>query len=177
MLPMQVIFQLVKGFKQYELKTRFSKWAHPGSPMLYKNKSCQKRYILVLYRWKMAENGGNGLKLAKSEWFGTKKLRKTNNAAGLIDWLLQYLRTFLHAMTQWSRGSVLDSRPEIWSSNSLFSKIFLFFIWAMGVMGSNPDWICTIFSYVELNFLCHLWLLDIISNMNQTEQAPDNLTW
>ena len=40
----------------------------------------------------MAENGGNGLKLAKSKLFGTKKLRKTNNAVGPIDLLNQYLR-------------------------------------------------------------------------------------
>ena len=133
------IFKLVQGFKQYEPKTKFSTWPRSPTFMLYKWKSWGKRSRMVLYGWKLAEIGGNGLKLAKSEWFGTKKLRKTNNAAGLIDWLRQYLRTFFQAMTQWSRGSVLDSRPEIWSSNPLFSKIFLFFIWAMGVMGSNPD--------------------------------------
>ena len=47
----------------------------------------------------MAENGGNGLKLAKSKWSGIKKLRKTNNAVGPIDQLNQYLRTPIYAMT------------------------------------------------------------------------------
>ena len=163
---MQRYWKFVKGLKRYQPKARFSKRLHETTGNLFYEKSCWKMYQLVLHRWKLAHSGGNGLKLAKSEWFGTEKLRKTNNAAGLIDWLRQYLRTFFQAMTQWSRGSVLDSRPEIWSSNPLFSKIFLFFIWAMGVMGSNPDWICTIFSYVELNFLCHLWLLHIINDIN-----------
>ena len=105
------------------------------SENLFYRKRWGKCIIYMGYRCQVAESGGNGLKLAKSEWFGTKKLRKTNNAAGLIDWLRQYLRTFLTAMTQWSRGSVLDSRPEIWSSNPLFSKIFFIFHMSYGGHG------------------------------------------
>ena len=48
-----------------------------------KNISYRKRWgkciILMEYRWKLAEVGGNWLKLAKTKWLGIKKLRKTNN--------------------------------------------------------------------------------------------------
>ena len=90
---------------------------------------------MVLYRCRVAQSGGNWLKLAKSKWFGTKKLRKTNNAVGPIDWLDQYLRVLLYAMTRWSRGSVLASDPGIWSSNPLDSKIFFIFHMSYGGHG------------------------------------------
>ena len=56
-----------------------------GSENLFYRKRWGIRSRLVLHRCRVAESGGNWLKLAKTVSFGTKKLRKTNNAAGLID--------------------------------------------------------------------------------------------
>ena len=47
----------------------------------------------------------------------------------------------------------------------------MFFTYHLWVMGSNPPWFYMIFFYVELSFLCLLWTLDTISNMNQTDIA------
>ena len=68
-----------QGFKRYEPKGLFWKWPHDTSFMSYNEKSWLKGYTLMLHRWKLAEVGGNWLKLAKTKWLGIKKLRKTNN--------------------------------------------------------------------------------------------------
>ena len=76
----------------------------------------------------MAESGGNWLKLAKSELFGTKKLRKTNNAVGLIDRSLEYLRALFKQrhdgleVVFWTQ--VQRSGVQI----PLIPRFFLFFI-------------------------------------------------
>ena len=40
-------------------------------------------------------------------------------------------------------------------------------------MGSNPPWVCMIFSYVESNNLYHLWVFGLITDLYQAKHVSD----
>ena len=61
-----IYFHFDQGFKRYEPKTPFSKSPHPPSPESYYKKSWVLGSRLVLCRCRVAQCGGNWLKLAKT---------------------------------------------------------------------------------------------------------------
>ena len=60
----------MQGFQKYSQNTIFPKRSLETSENLFYEKSCPKRSRLVVYRWKLAQSGGNWLKLAKNESWG-----------------------------------------------------------------------------------------------------------
>ena len=64
-ISLQIFSKLVQGSQRYKQKGSFWKRPHDTPFMSYKFKSWGKRSRLVLYRWKLAEIGGNWLILAK----------------------------------------------------------------------------------------------------------------
>ena len=130
MLPLQGFFQLVQGFKKYEPKGWFGKRAHPGSLMSYNKKRWEIRYGLMVSMWKMAENGGSWLKLAKTE----------HQVYSLLS-NYQPLNTISLGS---SVGACWLLNPKVEGSNpavgilGFFWCLFTCHIWVMGVMGSNP---------------------------------------
>ena len=126
--------------------------------MLCKQKSCGKRYVFMLYRWIMAENGGSWLKMAKT-----------------VSLEYQFLIFFNACYIICLCGSVVVFCSwNLKVMSSIPVKANFFFLLCLWVQ--TPLWFFMIFSCVELNFLCHLWLLDIINDINQTKIAPVKLS-
>ena len=102
MLPLQGFFQLVQGFKKYEPKGWFRKMAHPGSLMSYNKKRWEIRYGLMVSMWKMAENGGSWLKLAKTE--------------PQVYWFVSYYQAFVTISLDSSVGTCWHLNPKVGGS-------------------------------------------------------------
>ena len=116
----------VHRFKSYGPKGWFWKWLHPTTPKLYKQKSWQKRYTLMLYRWNVAQSGANWLKLAK-----------TGSQA------YEFVRFFNAFYVVSLRGSVVafcSWNQEVLSSNPTWRVIFFSF------MGS---WVQSPFNFIS----------------------------
>ena len=82
--PSQENMRFIQGPQKQSQNKKFSNGPQGTTRKLYKKKSRGKRSRMVLYRCRVAQSGGNWLKMAKTEILGTKNLSKNQKCTGLI---------------------------------------------------------------------------------------------
>ena len=110
--------------QRYEPKTNFLSMVLDGSENLFYRKRWGKRSRLVLYRCRVAQSGGNWLKLAKTK--------------SLVDKLLCNIDPI---NVKCLRGSVVEFcswNLEVMSSIPVKGNFFFFFTFSWGVCGFKP---------------------------------------
>ena len=166
MLPLQGFFQLVQRFKRYEPKTWSLRLPHGSSGNLFYEKSRKtcKLWWDIGEKWrKMAEVGLNWL-----------KPKYEPNSVDKLVWCVG-----VHLIRSLG-GSVVPFCIHVQRSGvqtPLQPGFFLFSYMGQMVMGSNPPWICTIFSFVESNNLYHLWVFGLITDLYQAEKVLGNFVY
>ena len=109
----------------------------------------------MLYRCRLAEIGGNWLKLAKT--------------VSYVYELLSFFNAFYVISFHSSVVVFCSWNLEVPGSNPVKVNFFLFFFFFWTGQGSNPAWDYIIFSYVESDNLYHLWVFGLITDLYQAK--------
>ena len=151
---------MAQRFKRYEPKGWFGKRARSSTLMSYNYKRWGKRSRLVLYRWKVAESGGNWLKLAKT--------------ISYVYWFLIFFNVIYIISFRSSVVAFCTHVQRLGVQTPLQPGFFSFHIWPTRSWVQTPLEFTGFFSYVESCNLHHLWVFGLITDLYQAEKVLGN---